>query len=272
MFLDKITPMIIDNFNINNKNVFLKLNLSTVDDYRIIIKYLSEIKIKYLTYQLPEERNLSVLIRNMPTSIPPEEIIFKALVELKFNVTSVTRFQNRHKSPIPIVAVLLDKYEKNIFSLNRLLHCVFVVESRESDSFIPQCKNCQRFQHTKTFCNLPPRCVKCLENHHYSECNKDTNTSPICVNCNENHAANYEYFKIYKQIKTKNSSKRFRNDHKHITLSSSLNDDNNTKTLAITVDLINPQNQNPILITTNSSNTLTYAKKTKNKTNHHQKK
>jgi len=47
----------------------------------------------------------------MPTSIP-EETIFNALAELKFNVTSVTRLQNHHKSPIPIVAVLLDKSEK----------------------------------------------------------------------------------------------------------------------------------------------------------------
>jgi hypothetical protein len=44
-----------------------------------------------------------------------------------------------------------------------------------------------------------------------------------------------------------------------------------TKTLANIVDLINPQNQDPILITTNSSNTPTYAEKTINKTNHHQK-
>jgi hypothetical protein len=40
---------------------------------------------------------------------------------------------------------------------------------------------------------------------------------------------------------------------------SSLNYNNNTKTLTNTVDLINPQNQDPILITTNSSNTSTYA-------------
>jgi hypothetical protein len=128
--------MIVDNFNINNKNVFLKLNLSTVDDYRTITKYLSEIKIKYPTYKIPEERSLSVLIRNMPTT-SPEETIFKALVELKFDITSVTSLQNRHKSPILIVAVLLDKSEKNIFSLDRLLHCVIVVENCKSDLSIP---------------------------------------------------------------------------------------------------------------------------------------
>jgi len=54
VFLENISPMILDNFNINNKNTILKLNLSTVNDYHTITKYLSEIKIKYHTYQLPE--------------------------------------------------------------------------------------------------------------------------------------------------------------------------------------------------------------------------
>ena len=234
----------------------------TVGLDRTITKYLSKIKIKHHTYQIPGEKNLSVIIRNMPTSIP-EETIFKALIELKFNVTSVTRFQNRHKSPIPIVAALLDKSEKKIFSLDCLLHSVIAAESRKSDSSIPQCKNCQHFQHTKNVSNLPPKCVKCLENHHYSECTKDTNTPPICINCNENHPANYRGCKIYKQIKIKNSSKRFRNAPKHITLSSSLNDNKNTKTLANTVDHINPQDT--IQITSSLSNTQTYAEKTKKK-------
>jgi len=125
--------MIVENFNINNKNVFLKLNLSSVDDYRTLTKYLFEIKIQYHTYQIPEEKNLSIIIRNCPTFIP-EETIFKALVEQKFNVTSVTRLQNRHKSPISIVAVLLEKSEKNIFSLDRLLYCIIAGECCKSDS------------------------------------------------------------------------------------------------------------------------------------------
>lgn len=123
------------------------------------------------------------------------------VLDLKFNVTSVTRLQNRHKSPIPIVTVILDKSEKNIFSLDRLLQCIITVENRKTDNSIPQCQNCQRFNHTKNFCKLPPRCVKCPEQHHYSECTKDSNSPPTCVNCNENHPANYKGCKIYKQIK-----------------------------------------------------------------------
>ncbi|XP_029341430.1 uncharacterized protein LOC115033275 [Acyrthosiphon pisum] len=45
-FLNKITPLILDNFNIINNNIFFKLNLSTVNDYRTITKYLSEENIK----------------------------------------------------------------------------------------------------------------------------------------------------------------------------------------------------------------------------------
>lgn len=74
VFLKKISPLIVENFNINNRNIFLKLNLSTVDDYRTITKYLSVNQIKYHTYKLPEDRNLSVIIRNLPISITEAEI------------------------------------------------------------------------------------------------------------------------------------------------------------------------------------------------------
>jgi len=214
-FLNKISPVITADFNLHNKNIFLKLNLSTVDDYRSVTKYFSENNIKYHTYQLPEDRNISIIIRNLPTSISEAEI-FEELSELKFNVTSVTRLQNRHKSPIPIVAVILDKSEKNIFSLDRLFQCIITVENRKTDNAIPQCQNCQRFNHTKNFCKLPPRCVKCPEQHHYSECTKDLNSPPTCVNCNENHPANYKGCKIYKQIKNHSKAKSHKDPPKHL--------------------------------------------------------
>lgn len=214
-FLKKISPLIVENFNINNRNIFLKLNLSTVDDYRTITKYLSVNQIKYHTYQLPEDRNLSVIIRNLPISITEAEI-YEALLELNYEVTSVTRLQNRNKSPIPIIAVILEKSAKNIFSLDRLFHCVITVENRKNNNSIPQCQNCQRFNHTKNFCKLPPRCVKCPELHHFSECTKDKNSPPICVNCNENHPANYKGCKVYKQIKNHSKIKSHRNPPKHL--------------------------------------------------------
>ncbi|KAF0760385.1 Uncharacterized protein FWK35_00010858 [Aphis craccivora] len=139
---------------------------------------------------VPENKQLSVIIRNLPVNIS-EASIYKELVELKFEVASVTRLQNKFKTPIPIVAVLLSKSSTEIYSLNRLLHCVVAVEPRQPSNDIPQCTNCQRFSHTKKFCHLPPRCVKCAGDHHYSSCPKEIETPPKCVNCLSNHPASY---------------------------------------------------------------------------------
>ncbi|CAI6355986.1 unnamed protein product [Macrosiphum euphorbiae] len=185
-------------FSIVNTKSALKLNMDSIDDYRTATKLFDE----YHTYQFPENKQLSVIIRNLPVNIS-EACIHKELVELKFEVASVTRLQNKFKTPIPIVAVLLSKSSAAIYSLNRLLHCVVAVEQRQPSKGIPQCTNCQRFSHTKKFCHLPPRCVKCAGDHHYSSCPKDINTPPKCVNCLSDHPASYRGCTFYKEISKK---------------------------------------------------------------------
>ncbi|KAF0698985.1 Uncharacterized protein FWK35_00033794, partial [Aphis craccivora] len=133
--LDNIT---IDDYWIINTKSALKLNLCPVDDYRATTNYLDESKIDYHTFQLSENKQLSIIIRNLPVNMT-EQCIFNELTEQKFEVTSVTRLQNHPQ----------------------LLHCVVVVEPRRPSKDIPQCINCQRFAHTNKFCHLPPRRVKC---------------------------------------------------------------------------------------------------------------
>lgn len=198
-FHDSLDNIIIDDYSINNTKSALKVNLCSVDDYRATTNYLDESKIDYHTFQLPENKQLSIIIRNLPVNIT-EQCIFNELIEQKFEVTSVTRLQNKFKNPLPIVAVLLSKPSTGIYSLNRLLHCVVVVEPRRPSKDIPQCTNCQRFAHTKKFCHLPPRCVKCAGDHHYSLCQKSNDTPPKCVNCNSNHPASYRGCTYYKDI------------------------------------------------------------------------
>ena len=178
-FRQTIIPMIIDKLSISNKNTVLRLNLTSIDDYRTFTKYFTKIKIKYHTYQLPEGRNLSVIIRNLPTFIPKEQI-FNAITDLKFTAVSVTRLKNKHKSPILIVVVLIDKTAKDIFSVDRLLNYIIFIENHKFNSNIHQCQNCQRFQHTKNFCKLPPKYVKFSGDHHYSAYTKYTSTPYLC--------------------------------------------------------------------------------------------
>jgi len=82
------------------------LNPCSVNDYRATTNYLDESKIDYHTFQLSENKQLSIVIRNLPVNIT-EQCIFNELTEQKFEVTSVTRLQNKFKNPLPIVAVLL---------------------------------------------------------------------------------------------------------------------------------------------------------------------
>jgi len=65
--------------------------------------------------------------------------MFNALTDFNFSITSVTRLRNRFKCPVPIVAITLSKSTKEIYSLNRLLHCVVLVEPRKPTKVIPQC-------------------------------------------------------------------------------------------------------------------------------------
>lgn len=117
--------MLIEELVIINKNIFLRLNIISFNDYSTFIKYFIEIKIKYHTYQIPEYCNLSVIIKNLPTSIPKEQI-FNAIKDLNFIIVSVTRLQNKHKSPIPIVTVLFDQAARDIFSVNHQLNCIII--------------------------------------------------------------------------------------------------------------------------------------------------
>jgi len=191
--------MITDELSITQTKNALKINLSSIDDYRFVTKKFDESEIEYYTYQFPSEKQLSIIIRNLPVSIT-EESIFKALKNLEFSVTSVTRLRNRSKCPIPIVAILLSKSSKEIYSLNRLLHCIVLVEPRKPTKDIPQCTNCQRFSHTKKFCHLPQRCVKCAGDHHFLQCVKKKNSPPKCVNCDQSHPASYRGCSYYKDI------------------------------------------------------------------------
>lgn len=105
-------------------------------------------KLKFNIIQFQAEKQLLVVIRNVPIPIT-EDIIFKELKELDFEIDTVTCLQNRFKNSIPIVAVLLKKSSPNIYSLNRLLHCVVSVEPRNPSTGILQCTNCQKFSHIK---------------------------------------------------------------------------------------------------------------------------
>lgn len=207
--VEDIKSKIKGEFILTNKGTQIKVNLNSIEDYRSLTSYFDENNdVKFHTYRNPEETTISVIIRNIPISITNDEIQQELMVK-KYPVVSVTRLQNKEKKPIPICAVVLNKSAQSnaIYELDYLYYCKITVEPRRTGKGLVQCTRCQRYSHTKNYCRLNPRCVKCLGDHHFSKCPKPKNDKPRCVNCNGEHTANYRGCEYYKKL-TKNRNQQ----------------------------------------------------------------
>lgn len=192
-----------ENFTVQCKTNSMRINLFNSTDFRKLTAFYDEKEIQYHTFQNPDNALLSVVIRNIPISVTEEEI--KSELSKQFCIKRVTRLLNKDKMPIPLCVVDLEHNDKSdeIFNLTRFDHSIIAVEPRRKSRDIPQCTRCQRYGHTKNYCKLEARCVKCMENHHYSNCKKKLGEIPLCVNCGGNHTANYRGCPFYTDLKAK---------------------------------------------------------------------
>lgn len=168
----------------------IKITPSRVEDYRKIIRYLDNNNFPYHTYQLPEEKNLHIVIRGVPTNYSNDEI--KAELQNKgFNPITTFRMTNRNKQPTPLALALIPRNEGHIYKLTNIFGLSVKIESLKNNTKNNQCRNCQLFGHGQTHCKAPPRCLKCGSNHHTMTCNKPRDVPATCANCAGPHPANY---------------------------------------------------------------------------------
>jgi hypothetical protein len=203
-----ITSNVSGEFSTQLRGQSFKINVSTIDDYRKLTKFYDESNIKYHTFQNLQDKKLEVVIRNIPTSLSENELKTE-LSDLNYPVLKVTRLLNKDKMPYPLCVVELENNEegKEIFNLEKLCYAIVRVEPKRKSNNIPQCTRCQRYNHTKNFCKLDPRCVRCLGQHHYSDCPKPKSETPQCVNCGESHTANFRGCKLHQELKSKSAKK-----------------------------------------------------------------
>lgn len=197
-----------EDFTVQCKTNSMKVNLFNSSDFRKLTAFYDEQKIQYHTFQNPDNTCLSVVMRNIPISVPEEQI--KAELSKQFTVIKVTRLLNKEKLPMPLCVIDLQRNDKSdeIFNITRYDHSVISIEPRRKSKDIPQCTRCQRYGHTKNYCRLEPRCVKCTQNHHYSQCPRRPGEVPSCINCQGNHTANYRGCPFYIDLKTKINSRQ----------------------------------------------------------------
>ncbi len=199
-----IKTIVKNDFTTGLKGNTLKINLSDITDFRNLTKFYEDSQLKFHTFQSPLDKKLEVVLRNVPLSLSEDEIK-KELSDLGYPVIKVVRLMNKDKYLLPLCSVDLENDESgnDIFKLNALFHAIVTVEPKRKSKEIPQCVKCQRFGHTKNFCHLDPRCVRCTGQHMFSQCPLSKNVAPVCVNCGENHTANFRGCKHYQDLKLK---------------------------------------------------------------------
>ncbi|KAJ8980948.1 hypothetical protein NQ317_001211 [Molorchus minor] len=166
---------------------------ASTTDYRQITKILAEAKVGFHTYSLPEEKQLRIVIRGLSEDLPETEIK-EDLQDQGYQPTTIQRMRNRGtKNKMPLVLVQFPEAEVSI--LTALRHCCMLTvrfEKQRASQDIGQCHRCQRFGHAQGKCAASPKCVKCEEQHHSTDCKKPPTTPAKCANCDGPHPASYK--------------------------------------------------------------------------------
>jgi len=77
---------------------------------------------------------------------------------------------------------------KDIYEATHELDYTVKFEPPHPKRKIPQCINCQQYDHTKCFCNRKARCVMCAEDHPIFNCPRKVNSENVkCMLCEANH-------------------------------------------------------------------------------------
>lgn len=221
-------------FTSYNNNVW-KINTTSSDSYRLVTGELNKNEVQWHTYENKIVRPTKVMVRGLHPSCDEKEIV-EYLAEKGFKITDAKNILKKEsetndqgeriitKRNLPLFMLTFDSEEKldNIYSIKSILGIIVKLEPIRKNAYtLIQCKRCQAFGHTKTYCHSNPACVKCAGKHLTQDCTLTSEQKPKCVNCKEDHPASYRgciiaveqrkrkitLLKAQKQNKTNNNTK-----------------------------------------------------------------
>jgi hypothetical protein len=174
---------------------------ASASDYRAINRALRDCGVPHYTYQLPQDKSYRVVIRGLHNTVATDDIS-KELTDRGFRVRKVTNVISRDKISLPLYFVDLEPSINNnkIYEITTMMNTKIKVEEPRQNRQIVQCKSCQRYGHSKNYCTLPPRCVRCGQSHKSSSCNKLRDEPATCALCNGSHPANYRGCVVHREL------------------------------------------------------------------------
>ena len=239
---EKMPPII--TYNINVKDIITKLNASigsanfsikrinknvthlltaSIDNFLKAMNIVKSEKINFFSYTPAALKQHSLLLKGIDGSYT-EVDIKEALKELQISqyIVKISKY-NPNKSlknnsyNYWILQCTPDTDLSIFFNIKYILNQKIKIEKLLKREII-QCKNCQRYGHAASNCNMQYRCVKCAENHAPGNCQKlDRNTNPFCINCKQDdHPANYRQCPKYKELMARKEQQKNQNREKEI--------------------------------------------------------
>lgn len=163
-------------------------------DYNYVRKELEEAKIQFTTKTPSCDRELKLVIRNLPPNISTDEI----MIDLKekhlpvIKVTQITKKEDNkiiHAYPLFMVTFQKGTDYRTVFQHKKICYCLVQWEKIKR-SGVTQCYGCQSFGHIAQNCTRTVRCVICSEEHSTKNC-PNREKPPKCTNCGGTHAASF---------------------------------------------------------------------------------
>uniref|UniRef100_A0ABD2WBG9 Gag-like protein n=1 Tax=Trichogramma kaykai TaxID=54128 RepID=A0ABD2WBG9_9HYME len=180
----------------------------SLDQFNNTTKLLKDVGIEFFTYTPKCCKPKSIVLKGLHSEVSEEEI--KACI-LSWDLQNVklTSLKKMSKN-LWLIQVTADSNIRELTRNKCVLHQVVSWENLRKNS-VPQCRNCQRFEHIASNCNLEFRCVKCTQKHERGKCL--VGTSPEhkvqCVLCGkEGHPASYKGCEMHIKAQEKYKSQR----------------------------------------------------------------
>ena len=196
-----------DNYSLKIINQHqVKIQPLSSEKFLPIVEELKRKKTEFYTYQRKQEKSYKVVLRNMHPAVDINELKeeIEKLNHKVIRITNIRKAETRKPLPLFFVEILANENNKEIYQIKSLLNTVISFESPRKKREIPQCTNCQEYNHTKNYCFKSPVCVKCAKNHLTKDCSIKTKIKEVtCANCGGNHPASYKGCEVHKQIQQK---------------------------------------------------------------------
>ncbi|XP_054283395.1 uncharacterized protein Rv2082-like [Macrosteles quadrilineatus] len=180
----------------------LRIRVDTVPHFRAVQRYLQQERVPFHTFALRTERLLKVVVKGLPPTLAPDEIMAEFH---DFDISEVKMMKTRRGMPTGLWLLTIRRTEgyslpSTVYEIRRAFYCKVDVRQYKRPNGPIQCHRCQGFGHGSGQCHRQVRCVRCGDTHPATECPKEPAAQAKCCNCGEAHTANYRGCTCYKTL------------------------------------------------------------------------